>query len=249
MEDSKESLTTEEVMADEPKEEEKPAEEEEAKTEEKGAPAVAEDDTKEETPEETKDEATTKEDKDESTAAAAAPPKDTKKRKSAPAPASSSSSSPAVKRERRDRKSAEAFQPEDFKHVDKSITIVPGRGKELGAMKATLASIEAKSNSEDIVLAHKLLFSSRVKAPKKEMKADLLAFSGYLPKIEEGLDKKEQDALDEEFEVRILKMRAHCVYFYNICSSSLCIQLIFFVRAFCEHVLFLCTGQNGSQDV
>lgn len=129
-----------------------------------------------------------------------------KKRKasSTPQTGDSSGKSPA-KRERRERKSVEPFNPEDFKHVDKSVTIVPGRGKELGELKATRASIEKRANSEDLVTAHKLLFPSKNrKLAKKEMLANVLAFSGYLPIKEEGLDKEEQEAIDEDCEVRII---------------------------------------------
>lgn len=141
------------------------------------------------------------------------PATDKKKRKKATTPKAAAktaeesevSEQPSTnKRERRARKSVDSFNPEDFKVVDKTIQIVPGRGTELGALKATRASVEKHANTEDLVTAHKLMFTSRGKVAKKDMLANVLAFSGYLPKIEEGIEKEEQDAIDEECEVRRL---------------------------------------------
>lgn len=108
----------------------------------------------------------------------------------------------SVKRERRERKSVDSFNPEAYKKEDKAVLVVEGRGTELGELAATRASIEAKAKVvEDLATAHKLLFTLRGKAAKKDMLANVLAFSGYLPLKDESLDKKQQEAIDEECEV------------------------------------------------
>lgn len=108
-----------------------------------------------------------------------------------------------LSRSKRSRKSADAFAPEDFKHVDRSIDVASGRGQRLGDLEAVCESVNSyASTSEDMLLAHKLLFTTRGKPPRREMKANILNFSGYLKKKKEGQDEKESDKEDEEAEVR-----------------------------------------------
>lgn len=141
------------------------------------------------------------------------------------------------KRERRSRKSAETFTPTDFVHTDRSVQIIDGRGKKLGELKATRDSIEQyTSTANETLLLHKLLFTQRGKPPKKELKANILAFSGYLPKKEKDLGKKEQDAKDEEHEVRTLG------------SFLLPNKRIAHHHLKC-HTLLCDTGENGSQSL
>ena len=109
---------------------------------------------------------------------------------------------PAVKRERRERKSANAFTPDDFTHVEKSVKQKNGRGKPLGELEMVKKSIEsAPVASNELQQVHRLLFAMRGKPPKKEMKSNLLKFSGYLPEKDSSLDKEAQDDVDEEVEV------------------------------------------------
>jgi hypothetical protein len=68
----------------------------------------------------------------------------------------------------------------------------------------TRDSIESfPASSEEIVLAHRLLYSLRgnAKPPKKEMKSNILAFHGYLEKQKEGQEKKALEKQDKESEV------------------------------------------------
>jgi len=126
-----------------------------------------------------------------------------KKRKKSADSSSPSSKPPAVKRERRERKTANTFTPDDFKHVDKSVSVRMGRGTPLGELPAVAESIESfSSTSEELLVLHRLLYTTRGKPPKKDLKSNILAFSGYLPVKDKELDKKAQDEIDEELEVR-----------------------------------------------
>ena len=171
-----------------------------------------------------------------------------KRKKSSPAEAAAP---PAVKRERRERKSAEAFTPDDFLHVDKSIRVTEGRGKALGDLPAVVESFENEtSTSAALQLLHRLLYAQRGKPPKKDVKPNLLAFSGYLPAKDEELDKKAQEAVDEEHEVGGL----------GLSRSSVCLLVawkpaVFRKKALSNHAITLfCfthpdTGQDGHQSL
>jgi hypothetical protein len=113
------------------------------------------------------------------------------------APAASS----PVKRERRERKSVEAFDPTDFK-ADRPITVVPGRGVALGDLPRVRASIES-AHSFDVAAAYKLIFARSKAGLKKDMVDAILSFSGYLPPLKEGASKTEQHEIDEQYEVRV----------------------------------------------
>lgn len=114
-------------------------------------------------------------------------------------------------RERRVRKSIEAFNPTDFDKAEKSIVVVTGRGVPLGDLEATRTAVESHAQSADAVaLAHRLLFSVRGKVAKKDMVANILAFSGYLPPKQEGVGKDKQDDLDEQYEVRVYSTLCFC---------------------------------------
>ena len=109
---------------------------------------------------------------------------------------------PTVKRERRDRKSANTFTPDDFTRVEKTVKQKHGRGKPLGQLEIVKNAIEsAPPTSNELLQVHRLLFAMRGKPPKKEMKANLLKFSGYLPEKDSSLDKDAQEEVDEEEEV------------------------------------------------
>jgi hypothetical protein len=108
------------------------------------------------------------------------------------------------KREKRVRKSADVFEPDNFLGKDKSLQVVAGRGTKLAEIDAVKATIDKLSmNSADLMLAHRLLYTRQGKPAKKEIKKNLLEFCGFLPLAEEGQDKKELEALEEEAEVRI----------------------------------------------
>ena len=119
-----------------------------------------------------------------------------------PPPEDGSSARPS--RSKRARKSAEAFAPENFKDVDRSVTVVQGRGKKLGELEAVKNSVDSfTSTSEDMIMAHKLLYTTKGgKPPRKEMKGNILAFNGFLAQKQEGQDEKEMEAQDDEAEVR-----------------------------------------------
>jgi hypothetical protein len=109
-----------------------------------------------------------------------------------------------TKREKRVRKSADVFEPDNFLGKDKSLQVVAGRGTKLAEIDAVKATIDKLSmNSADLMLAHRLLYTRQGKPAKKEIKKNLLEFCGFLPLAEEGQDKKVLEALEEEAEVRI----------------------------------------------
>jgi hypothetical protein len=124
-----------------------------------------------------------------------------RKSRSSAAPKEENQEQSPLKRERRERKSADVFRPDDFVHVDKSLQVQEGRGAPLGDLPACRESIEQCPDGE-LLVAHCLVFPTRGKPAKKDLKANLLAFSGYLPVKKDGTDKKEKDAIDEECEVR-----------------------------------------------
>jgi hypothetical protein len=108
------------------------------------------------------------------------------------------------KREKRVRKTADVFEPDNFLGKDKSQQVVVGRGTKLADIAAVKASIDKLTmNSSELMLAHRLLYTRQGKPPKKEIKKNLFDFCGFLPLAEEGQDKKELEALDEEAEVRM----------------------------------------------
>jgi hypothetical protein len=110
------------------------------------------------------------------------------------------------KREKRVRKSADVFEPDNFLGKDKSLQVVAGRGTKLAEIAACKATIDKLSmNSSELMLAHRLLYTRQGKPAKKEIKKNLLEFCGFLPQTAEGQDKKELEALDEEAEVRIIQ--------------------------------------------
>jgi hypothetical protein len=135
------------------------------------------------------------------------PKEEEKKRKAAPeAPGSPTSG----KRERRERKSLEVYQPEDFVNVDRSTEIPEGRGTKLGDLKSVRESIDKYTlSAPEMAMAHRLLFKG--KPPKKEMKSNILEFSGYLKKEEKDLDEEEQTKKDEEAEVSLVRTADFCV--------------------------------------
>jgi hypothetical protein len=107
-------------------------------------------------------------------------------------------------REKRARKSvaASAYKPEDFSAVDRSAQIVTGTGTPLGDLAVVAESIEGLShNSEDLHMAHRLLFSSRGRLPTKELKENTLSFNGYLEKPPKGASKEETEKKNLDVEV------------------------------------------------
>jgi len=115
-----------------------------------------------------------------------------------------------VKRERRERKTVGAFTPDDFKHEDKkSVQQKTGRGVQLGELAEVAESIDKVPQSDETLFAlHRLVFHMRGKPARKELKANLMKFSGYLPPKDDSLDKKAQDEMDEEHEVCLIHGRS-----------------------------------------
>jgi hypothetical protein len=107
-------------------------------------------------------------------------------------------------REKRVRKTADVFEPDNFLAADKSLRVVAGRGSKLFEIEPIKASIDKLSmHSPDLMMAHRLLYTRQGKPAKKEIKKNLHEFCGFLPKAAEGQDKKELEVLEEEAEVRM----------------------------------------------
>jgi hypothetical protein len=110
-------------------------------------------------------------------------------------------------RSKRKRRDSTTYEPEDFtlaaaKAKAKASPVVPGRGSKLADLKGVKASIE-KCNPGDLPFAYRFLFPARLRVTKKDMKLNLLEFSGYLPPLPKGkkLSDEELEDLDEEYEV------------------------------------------------
>ncbi|GAX27216.1 hypothetical protein FisN_13Lh228 [Fistulifera solaris] len=104
-------------------------------------------------------------------------------------------------REKRARKSAEAFVPDDFKHIEHQVVIVEGRGTPLQDLEPVRASIEALPvTAPELLAAHKFLYPSQRKPPKHRIKSDILEFSGFLPKLQEGQEEKDVEESDDKLE-------------------------------------------------
>jgi hypothetical protein len=116
-----------------------------------------------------------------------------------------------AKRERRERKSVETFDPTDFK-ADRPVTVLPGRGMALGDLPRVRASIES-AHSFDLTAAYKLIFARSKAALKKDMVDAVLSFSGYLPPLKQGASKAEQHEIDEGYEVRFDLSTIACLFF------------------------------------
>lgn len=98
---------------------------------------------------------------------------------------------------------AMAYEPEDFTEAQFFLRIIKGRGKKLGAIPSVKESIDKYTmNSEEMLAAHRLLFNMRAGVPKREMKHNILSFSGYLKEIPKGYDKEKMKEEDEAEEVR-----------------------------------------------
>jgi hypothetical protein len=108
----------------------------------------------------------------------------------------------ASKRERRERKSVEAFDPNAFPvgHAPRSVVLVVGRGARLGDLAPCVEAMEA--NAPQLPVAYRLVFKPKAAAKKKEMMQNLLEFNGYLPQKDVSLNEEEQEARDDELEVR-----------------------------------------------
>lgn len=114
-----------------------------------------------------------------------------------------------LERSKRARKSATSFTPEDFVHVERELPIIHGRGKRLGDLDPVRRSIESiPQHAEELFLAHRLLYGTRGKPPKKVVKGHILAFNGFLPEKRSKMSDKELEELDEEAEVS--KHVRHC---------------------------------------
>jgi hypothetical protein len=106
---------------------------------------------------------------------------------------------------KRARKSVETFVADDFSAPKEKVAIVEGRGSRLGSIPNVKESIESYSNSSnDLAMAHKLLFPVKGKVGKADIKFrkdELFGFSGYLAPLVKGEDKEERADADEKAEV------------------------------------------------
>ena len=115
---------------------------------------------------------------------------------------------PGVRSGKRERKPAEAFDSSVYDLLNKSkraIQVVPGRGThKLGDIAEIQNTIRlAHDDSLDLKNAHKLLYPVRGKTLARQMRHNLLEFSGYLPVWGEADQEKiKRDKLEEDIEVR-----------------------------------------------
>jgi hypothetical protein len=114
----------------------------------------------------------------------------------------SASGSPRSKRSRK-LSQPESYQPENFKKTTHSAPLSRGRGKKLKDIDSVKESVEQFSmNSEEMVMAHKFLYTMRGRVPRRDMKTNVLEFSGFLKYMPEDADEKGFEEDDEEAEVR-----------------------------------------------
>jgi hypothetical protein len=134
--------------------------------------------------------------KEEGKKKAAAKPK--KEKKAPPTPTRTST------RERRTRKEADIFNPEDFTKVDHTPTIVDGRGAKLADLQLVREHVESlKAASDDLFMAHKFLYSGRGKPPVRDIKRNILLFTGFLEKHADGVSDEDKVEKDDAAEVRL----------------------------------------------
>jgi hypothetical protein len=108
-----------------------------------------------------------------------------------------------AKRKRRQSK-ADAYQPLDFKSPSSKSgpQISVGRGKKLGEIEAVKTNVTGFSVDDDeMTLAHKLLYKMRGRPAKKDLRRNILEFSGYLRPLESGETGEDVEEEDEEAEV------------------------------------------------
>jgi hypothetical protein len=204
------------VEKDDEKDDEKEFEEkDEEKEEKKGDDAAEEDKDKDDAMDEDKDEKEDDDDEEEDD-------KD-KKRKS-----EDDDDEGRPKRKRRNSKSL-SYRPEDFTQSQGGMHIIKGRGEKLGKIPSVKACIDKFSaNSEEMLAAHKLLFIIRGKVPKKDMKRNILEFSGYLKEIPKVFDKvqleEEDEAAETKYSMKAFKLSIPQIKmlcdFFNIDRSS-----------------------------
>jgi len=115
------------------------------------------------------------------------------------------------KKSKRERKSAEKFVSVNFTSPKKisAVEHIVGRGVKLESIDSVKDSIKkSKNKSSELVATYHFVFGRKGKplARKKE----LLEFSGYLPKKEEGVDeetqKKKDEVLESKFGTKAHKM-------------------------------------------
>jgi hypothetical protein len=128
----------------------------------------------------------------------AAASKRTKKR------AATASSDDRPKRARKNPMQA-VYDPEDFTMKEsEGIRIVKGRGSKLGSFPSVKSSVEsAKRTGEEIAIAHQFLFGKKGKYNKKEMKAHILDFSGFLKPIPAGKKRTDKEVEKEEEPIEV----------------------------------------------
>jgi len=107
-------------------------------------------------------------------------------------------------RGKRQRKSTlgKHYEPEDFTmDISPGVRVIKGRGKKLKDIPVVNDFIEKfSSNSEQLVAAHRFLFS-RGRPMQKEMKRNILEFSGYLPWVPKNYDQDKMEKEDHVLEV------------------------------------------------
>lgn len=198
------------------KSEDKKKEEEKAPVEEKAAEGEAEEKTDEKAATADDKKADAEEEKDSKDDPEEEDDDNPKKRGAATAKEGENpdSNTAGTSRNKRSRKSASAFVPENFKVAEKPLPIIHGRGERLGDIPAVRKSVESfTTSSKEMLMAHRLLYPARGKPAKKHMREAILAFHGFLPHRPEGMDETEAEKIDEKMEV------SACGYLIHIYAS------------------------------
>lgn len=106
------------------------------------------------------------------------------------------------KREKRARKSADVFAPDNFRAAEKQSKIPDGRGTALGDFPEVRASVEAAQlHSAAVVSTYRLLVGRKPGKKDRTVKATILSFRGFLLIKPPQTDDAKQLALDEAAEV------------------------------------------------
>jgi hypothetical protein len=136
----------------------------------------------------------------------------------------------------RQKKSVAAYEPVDFKNAKCSVTIMRGRGMTLGDIPAIRAQVQSFSmNSEEMKLAHRLVYKYRGRISPKEYKRNLLAFSGYLREMNSDEDEEALAPEDEEAEVSMCWMLiARLILHFKSLSKTRLPCIIYLDVLFCQ---------------
>lgn len=134
---------------------------------------------------------------------------ESKKQKATPKATQSTESPPKRSRRSAIKAVKTVYDPVDFTMKEsEGLKITNGRGSKLSSFPVCKSSIESsKRTFDEIFFAHQFLFGKRGKLSKKDMKAHLLQFNGYLQPIPAGKSRsdKDVDQAEEQVETKMSK--------------------------------------------